>query len=149
MDTAANWHYIPAVVDGDTATAWTTVKIHYELPQPTGAAPALPADEHELNDHCARPVAPAAIDGAVATETELASARENLQGFLKASDRYQVCLRRYVGGQEDLAMFVKTTVPEWIRKGVETRIAQNQKEKEAAGARYNEAALTYKARHGQ
>jgi TonB family protein len=44
MNTAANWHYTPAVVDGDTATAWTTVKIHYELPQPVPAAqPGSPA----------------------------------------------------------------------------------------------------------
>ena len=38
MDTAANWHYIPAVVDGDLATTWTTVKIHYQLPQPVPAS---------------------------------------------------------------------------------------------------------------
>jgi TonB family protein len=38
MDTAANWHYIPAVVDGDLAPTWTTVKIHYQLPQPVPAS---------------------------------------------------------------------------------------------------------------
>jgi len=44
IETAANWRYIPAVVDGDTATSWTTVKIHYQLPQPAPASqPGSPA----------------------------------------------------------------------------------------------------------
>ena len=32
IETALNWRYIPAVVNGDTATSWTTIKIHYEKP---------------------------------------------------------------------------------------------------------------------
>ncbi len=36
----AGWHYLPAIKDGDTATDWAQVKIHFELPQ---AAQALPA----------------------------------------------------------------------------------------------------------
>ncbi len=49
IQTTAGWRYVPAVVDGDTATTWTTVKIHYQLPQPAPAsqpATAAPAQTH-------------------------------------------------------------------------------------------------------
>jgi len=32
VQTAFNWHYVPAVINGDTATSWTTIRIHYEKP---------------------------------------------------------------------------------------------------------------------
>lgn len=39
QDAVANWHYVPAIVDGDTSTSWMTVKIHYALPQPPAPPP--------------------------------------------------------------------------------------------------------------
>jgi TonB family protein len=32
VETAANWHYVPAVHDGDTTSDWATVKVVYQLP---------------------------------------------------------------------------------------------------------------------
>jgi protein TonB len=33
METAFNWHYLPALRGGDTAEDWATVQIKYALPQ--------------------------------------------------------------------------------------------------------------------
>jgi TonB family protein len=29
-----NWHYVPAMNDGDAASSWMELTIHYELPKP-------------------------------------------------------------------------------------------------------------------
>ena len=39
-EAVANWQFVPAVHDGDTVSAWTTVKVHFELPQAAQATPA-------------------------------------------------------------------------------------------------------------
>lgn len=39
VETAYNWHYTPAITNGDTASGWVKVKFHYQLPQ----AAQLPA----------------------------------------------------------------------------------------------------------
>jgi TonB family protein len=39
VETVANWRFIPAVENGDTASAWTTVKLQFRLPQSAQAAP--------------------------------------------------------------------------------------------------------------
>ena len=44
-EAVANWRFVPAVENGDTASSWTTVKIHFELPHPEPAA-AAPAQPH-------------------------------------------------------------------------------------------------------
>lgn len=44
-EAVANWRFIPAIENGDTTSAWTTVKIHFELPHPEPAA-AAPAQQH-------------------------------------------------------------------------------------------------------
>lgn len=38
MQTAANWHYVPAVVNGETADDWAQVRIDYRLPRAASAA---------------------------------------------------------------------------------------------------------------
>jgi TonB family protein len=43
IESAANWHYVPAIVDGDTSTSWMTVKIHYGPPPPAVPPPAAAA----------------------------------------------------------------------------------------------------------
>ena len=42
-EAVAQWHFIPAIENGDTASAWTTVKIHFELPQPIQPVNAAPS----------------------------------------------------------------------------------------------------------
>jgi protein TonB len=44
-EAVANWRFVPAIHDGDTASDWATVKIHFELPHPEPAA-AAPAQQH-------------------------------------------------------------------------------------------------------
>jgi protein TonB len=44
LDTAAvqtvlNWRFVPATRDGDAVTDWTTVRVVYELPQPSAPVP--------------------------------------------------------------------------------------------------------------
>jgi TonB family protein len=38
-EAVANWRFLPAVESGDTVSAWTTVKIHFELPKAAQTAP--------------------------------------------------------------------------------------------------------------
>ena len=149
IESAANWRYIPAIVDGDASTSWMTVRIHYGPPEPGAAAPAAPAavvDEHEIKDNCTRPVAPPPIDGKTASGAQMASAKQSIDGFLAASDRYQTCLRLYIGRQEDTAFTVHSTVPAWVYKGVDKKVAANQKDKQAVGDSYNAAVAAYKAK---
>jgi len=42
IEAAANWHYIPAIVDGDASTSWMTVKLHYGPPPPAPPPAAAP-----------------------------------------------------------------------------------------------------------
>ena len=37
---AANWRYVPATSGGEVVQDWTTVKIHFQLPQSAMATPA-------------------------------------------------------------------------------------------------------------
>lgn len=34
IEAAANWRYVPATHAGETVSSWTTVKLHFALPQP-------------------------------------------------------------------------------------------------------------------
>jgi protein TonB len=33
VETAANWHYVPALRDGDTASDWSKVQVVYRMPE--------------------------------------------------------------------------------------------------------------------
>lgn len=41
-EAVAGWRFIPAIRNGDTASEWTTVKIHFELPMPVQPVYAQP-----------------------------------------------------------------------------------------------------------
>lgn len=45
-EAVAQWHFIPAIESGDTTSAWTTVKIHFELPQPVQPTYSTPSNLH-------------------------------------------------------------------------------------------------------
>ena len=47
----AQWRFTPAVENGDTPSAWTTVKIHFELPLPAQPVYATPTPQNTR--HCA------------------------------------------------------------------------------------------------
>lgn len=111
---------------------------------------ALPAfaDEENFAPHCVAPMPPPTIDGARASEADLTAGKTAVEDFVLASDKYQRCLRKYLGGQQDMAQFAKTNVPTSVVKGVETRIAANQRLKEQVGQGYNDAVLAYKTKSG-
>jgi hypothetical protein len=118
-----------------------------------GAFPAA-ADEAGNDDanfapHCTAPVPPPVIDGAKATQADLDAGKSAVGDFLSASDKYQRCLRKFYGGKQDMAQFAKTSVPNYITKGVETRIADNQHQKEQVGQDYNTAVTAFNARSGK
>lgn len=46
IDAAVNWRYIPATEDGDTVSSWTTVKMHFQLPQYVPVNATTPAPGH-------------------------------------------------------------------------------------------------------
>ena len=41
-EAVAQWHFVPAIENGDTTSAWTSVKIHFELPMPVQPVYATP-----------------------------------------------------------------------------------------------------------
>ena len=45
-EAVAGWRFIPAIQNGDTASDWATVKIHFELPHPEPAN-ATPPAQHQ------------------------------------------------------------------------------------------------------
>jgi len=49
-EAVAMWRYVPAVKDGDTASDWVTVKVHFgpeqRAPQPTPASVTAPPVQH-------------------------------------------------------------------------------------------------------
>ena len=43
-EAVAQWRFIPAIENGDTTSAWTTIKIHFQLPQPVQPVNATPSN---------------------------------------------------------------------------------------------------------
>lgn len=120
------------------------------------AASALPAfadaprsGEGNFAPHCTAPIPPPAIDGAKATQADMDADKNAVTGFLADSDKYQRCLRKFLGQKKDMAEFVKSTVPRSVVTGVETRIAANQEQKVQAGKDYNAAVVAFKAKSGK
>lgn len=116
------------------------------------ALPAFAADvqseDESFAPHCTAPVPPPVIDGTKATQADLDAGKNAVNDFVSASDKYQRCLRKFLGGRQDMAQFAKTSVPTSVTKGVETRIAANQRQKEQVGKDYNDAVAAFRARGG-
>ena len=43
-EAVAQWRFIPAIESGETTSAWTSVKIHFELPQPVQPVNEAPSN---------------------------------------------------------------------------------------------------------
>ena len=104
-------------------------------------------DEHDLRDHCDRPAPPPAIDGATVTKEQLDAAHDAVSDFLKASNHYQLCIRYYIGGREDMARMTKGNLPPWMYQLAQEKIDANQKDKAAVGEAYNAAVKAYHDKH--
>jgi hypothetical protein len=108
------------------------------------AAPALAADA------CGgAPIAPAAVDGSKATESQMKDARDDVTNFMKASDDYQTCVLADLDRQKAAAAKAKDPKPldQGIIDGANKRVANNQRDKEKVGAEFNAAVHAYKAAH--
>ena len=109
------------------------------------AAPAL-ADSSICGS---APIAPAAIDGSKATESQMKDAHDDVVNFIKASDDYQACLFNDLDQQKAAAAKSKDGKPldQGIIDAVNAKVASNQKTKEKVGAEYNAAVHAYKGAH--
>ena len=46
VQAVANWHFIPAIKNGDTATAWAHVEVQFKMPEVVQNAPPAATDKH-------------------------------------------------------------------------------------------------------
>ena len=111
------------------------------------AALGLAAPGLALAAACVRPTAPAAIDGASATLDQLRAAKTGVTDFMTASDTYQGCLVDDLAAQRAAAKAAKTNLDPAVAKAVETRINENQADKEKVGAAFNAAVKAFRTAH--
>jgi hypothetical protein len=104
------------------------------------AGPALAAD-------CARPPAPAKIDGATATMEQLQAGKAEVTAFMGASDTYQSCLLDDLEAQRKAAKAEKKKLDPAVAKATDAKVSENQADKEKVGADFNSAVKAYKAAH--
>jgi hypothetical protein len=104
------------------------------------AGPALAAD-------CARPAAPAKIDGATATMEQLQAGKAEVTAFMGASDTYQSCLLDDLEAQRKAAKAEKKKLDPAVAKATDAKVSENQADKEKVGADFNGAVKAYKAAH--
>lgn len=96
---------------------------------------------------CQEPIAPAALDGAIATTAQMNSAHDDVMTFIKQSDDYQSCvLKEYSDIKADAVKNKKTLDPS-LQTAVQAKIDANQHLKEKVGGEYNAAVMAYKTKH--
>lgn len=96
---------------------------------------------------CARPTAPAAVDGATASLEQLLANKKEVSTFIGASDAYQTCVFADLAAQKAAAKKAKTKIDPAAVKAAEEAVAANQADKESVGAAFNASAKAYKAAH--
>lgn len=98
---------------------------------------------------CVNPIAPAAIDGAKATEQQMKDAHDDVVNFIKSSDDYQQCIINDLAAQKREAAKAKDAKPldPAIEQAASAKIDGNQRMKEKVGAEYNAAVQGYKGAH--
>ena len=96
---------------------------------------------------CSEPIAPAAVDGGVATTAQMNAAHDDVVTFIKQSDDYQVCLLKELKDANDALVKAKKDPDPSLEAGVRAKIQANQTLKEKVGAEYNASVMAYKAKH--
>ncbi len=96
---------------------------------------------------CMEPIAPAAVNGATATVTQMKSAHDDTMTFIKQSDDYQTCLFKELNDQKAAALKDKKDVDPSLEPAVNAKVQSNQSLKEKVGGEYNDAVKAYKAAH--
>ena len=96
---------------------------------------------------CSEPIAPAAVDGTVATQVQMNSALDDVKTFIKQSDDYQTCLyREYNQMVADATKDKKPVDPAW-KAAVDAKVQANQDLKVKVGSEFNTAAVAFNAKH--
>jgi hypothetical protein len=96
---------------------------------------------------CARPTAPAAVDGATASMDQLLAAKKATMDFIAASDEYQNCVLEEVKAANAAAKKAKTKPDPAVKKTADDAISASQADKEQVGAAMNASIKAYKAAH--
>jgi Skp family chaperone for outer membrane proteins len=96
---------------------------------------------------CAKPAAPAAVDGSKATLEEVLAAKKAVTDFMAASDNYQTCVLNGLEAARKAAKDEKRKLDPSVSKAADADIAANQADKEKVGADFNAAARAFKAAH--
>jgi hypothetical protein len=100
----------------------------------------------DLNS-CSEPYAPAAVNGAAATEAQMHAAVKDVKQFIADSDAYQDCVNNQVKEAQIQAKKDKKDFDTSIAADAKSRIDRNQKDKEKVGAEVNAAVAAYNAAH--
>ncbi len=105
---------------------------------------AVPAFAESL---CSEPIAPAAIDGAIATPPQMSAAHDDVVTFLKQSDDYQSCLLKELNDAKAVALKAKKDFDPALEPAMAAKIQSNQNLKEKVGGEFNASVIAYKAKH--
>ncbi len=105
------------------------------------AAPAL------AQSVCSEPIAPAAVDGNLATAAQMTAAHDDVVTFLRQSDDYQTCLLRELNQAQADALTAKKELDPAIEPAMAAKVNENQGLKEKVGGEFNASVIAYKAKH--
>lgn len=111
------------------------------------AALVLSAGGAYAQDRCMRPFAPTIPKGETATQEQIFAAREEVQSFIMASDRYQECLLLDLQQVREEARKRKKPVSESVLSSYQAKVLANQREKESVGSEFNAARQAFMGAH--
>ena len=112
-----------------------------------GAAAMAFAGSAMAQGACTAPTAPATVDGAAATLEQLVANKNEVAGFIAASDAYQTCVVKDLAARNAAAKQAKTKVDPAVVKAAQDALDANQADKERVGTAFNTAAKAYKTAH--
>jgi len=108
----------------------------------TASALVLLAAPAFAQDMCGpAPAAPVVPDGKKATGPDLVQAKKDIDAFMKTSDDWQICLVTYRDQQVASAKDSKTA---FDVRPINTKITNNQKDKEKVGGDYNKQVAAWR-----
>lgn len=100
-----------------------------------------------IDDGCAIPVAPTAINGTVATKDEMQEAHERVVMFIAASDQFQSCVQETLAELRQQAGQSGHVLSPRVENKLQGPVDTNQQEKQAVGDQFNTALAAFNATH--
>lgn len=100
------------------------------------------------DDGCAIPIAPPVPDGVAATARDMQDARNRLQIFMRASDRFQACVQDLLAGlQNQAAQNGYPSMDTRLQRKLQGPVDASQQERQTASDRFAAALAAYSAAH--